>query len=297
MLSLAQRIVARLAKPLATTIPVHDPRARLKGFGVLFSSPDESGRWEYKWPGSRLTGDDMRKLAVLGNYARLPSNELIHVAVGLLYEQTRAFILQLLATHEQTGKPFAALLADVVGTEPQVMAVIDEATPDNTSAMARPGLRLHLPLADPPAGKGDASWTTDAPPAMVAELVESVPRVQPLPPSTMSPRKASPVSGPRSTADTEPLVEEVGQLRDEIRVLWQAIDELRDAVEHTVRNLPDRMPSPVQIWSLPADPTAADFGQRINAVPAEQMEILRAEAVRAAEERPSPPGRQGRLFS
>ena len=106
-------MIAQLAKPLDTTIPIHDPRVRLKAFQIPLSSPDTSGRSGHEWPGSRLTGDDMRRLAVLGNYAKLPTNELLHIAVGVLYEHTRALMLRLLDRHEQTGRPFAELLDDV----------------------------------------------------------------------------------------------------------------------------------------------------------------------------------------
>ena len=115
----------------------------------------------------------------------------------------------------------------------------------------------------------------------------------------MTPRK-SPASG--STTPDEHLVsltEEVRLLRDEVCVLRQSIDEFREAYEHTVRNLPNQLPPPLRIWSLPADPTASDFGERINAVPPEQMEALRAEAVQPAPPpaAPGPAGVQRRLFS
>jgi hypothetical protein len=55
----------------------------------------------------------MRRLAVLGNYAKLPTNELVHMAVGVLYEHTRVVMLRLLDRHEQTGRPFAESLDDV----------------------------------------------------------------------------------------------------------------------------------------------------------------------------------------
>ena len=62
VLALAKRMVVQLAKPLDTTIPITDPRVRLKGFGIPLSYPDTSGRWGHEWPGGRLTGDDMRRL-------------------------------------------------------------------------------------------------------------------------------------------------------------------------------------------------------------------------------------------
>ncbi len=113
-------------------------------------------------------------------------------------------------------------------------------------------------------------------------------------------RRKSPDSGTETPhEDLETLTEELRSLREEVRVLRESIDEFREAFEHTVRNLPDQLPPPLRIWSLPADPTAPDFGERINAVPPEQMEALRAETVqsRPPPGTPLPTGRQGRLFS
>jgi hypothetical protein len=95
------------------------------------------------------------------------------------------------------------------------------------------------------------------------------------------------------------LTREVHALREEVQVLRMSIDEFRDDLVHVLRNPPEHIPPPIRIHSLPLDPTAADFGDRINAVPPEQMEALRAEAVRSAEPkgRPAPAGRQTRLFS
>ena len=107
------------------------------------------------------------------------------------------------------------------------------------------------------------------------------------------------------------------RLQETMEVLIGSIDEFREDLVHTLRNLPDQLPPPVHIHSLPLDPTATDFGERINVIPQEVMARLREEAVRgeatpavaaAAEGEPSPAPlidgmagnglrpRQGRLF-
>ncbi len=54
------------------------------------ASPDfESAECGYSWPASRLTFDDMAKLARLNAATGLPMTKLIHEAVGLLFELTK----------------------------------------------------------------------------------------------------------------------------------------------------------------------------------------------------------------
>jgi hypothetical protein len=172
-------MVARLAKPLDTTIPITDPRVRLKGFGIPFSSPDDSGRWGYEWPRSRLTGDDMRRLAVLGNYAKLPTNELLHLAVGVLYEHTRDLMLRLLDLHERTGRPFAELLDELaVKQSPSMPATPTPAAP----AEAGPAVRHPHQHPDLPYtihhGIVLAIEQLDGTPVLAAESPATGPRVQ-----------------------------------------------------------------------------------------------------------------------
>ena len=70
------------------------------------------------------------------------------------------------------------------------------------------------------------------------------------------------------------------RLQETMEVLIGSIDEFRDDFVHTLRNLPDQLPPPAHIHSLPLDPTAADFGERINVIPQEVMARLREEATR-----------------
>lgn len=294
VLGIAQRIVARLAKSLHTTIPIHDPRVRLNGFAVEFSAPDTSGRWNYRWPGSRLTGDDMRKLAIIGNSAGLRSNEVLHIAVGVLYEQMRDLILCLLDDHERTGKTLAELLVESGGD-----GLLPAATPARTHSHQEPSGKDHWPErshTEQAIFPVSRSWGAD--PVTAAEPVDAPPPLPAIPSSLVMKNQDSTVASETSEATAE-LAEEVRQLRAEVRVLWDIIDELRDSMEHAIRNLPDQLPPPLQILSLPSDPTADDFGERINAVPAEQLARLRAELAqpKSAAKPPQPNGHQRRLFS
>jgi hypothetical protein len=54
------------------------------------AKPDfESAECGYSWPASRLTFDDMAKLARLNAASGLPMTKLIHEAVGLLFKLTK----------------------------------------------------------------------------------------------------------------------------------------------------------------------------------------------------------------
>jgi hypothetical protein len=71
----------------------------------------------------------------------------------------------------------------------------------------------------------------------------------------------------------ERLLAAIETLSEEVRVLRDAIDELRDEFTWAVRN---REPPPpvspfVPLTSLPRDPLAADFGERINRVGAQDV--------------------------
>jgi len=309
---LGQRMIAQLAKPVDTTIPINDPRVRLKAFQITFSSPDTSGRWGHEWPGSRLTGDDMRRLAVLGNYAKLPTNELLHIAVGVLYEHTRALMLRLLDRHEQTGKPFAELLDDVavVQVAPSQADPIDgnrdrdHAGAQHPQADARALRTAGHPTVAMPVTREPAIITlpagapTNDHGSLAAETAHDGPTSLSIPPHPMAKRTAAPAPRESITDDRiQDLEERMQRLQETMEVLIGSIDEFRDDLVHTLRNLPDQLPPPVHIHSLPLDPTAPDFGERINVIPQEVMARLREEAARggcapavatAAEGDPSP---------
>lgn len=78
------------------------------------------------------------------------------------------------------------------------------------------------------------------------------------------------------------LIDAVVRLTEEVRVLRQTIDELREDFQCAVTNGRARYEPaepPLQIVSMPLDPTARDFGQRINSVPNEVVQSLREEVV------------------
>ena len=70
-------------------------------------------------------------------------------------------------------------------------------------------------------------------------------------------------------AHIEQLTEQVSRLTDALRVVKDAIDDLRDDLEYAVRNK-QPLPPPLHITSMPHDPTVPDFHARLNAVKFEQ---------------------------
>jgi hypothetical protein len=66
--------------------------------------------------------------------------------------------------------------------------------------------------------------------------------------------------------DSQELAIAIEQLTDELRAALQSIDELRDDVVWAVRNLIGNLPPqpPTILSSMPADPTAADWPDRLN---------------------------------
>ena len=83
------------------------------------------------------------------------------------------------------------------------------------------------------------------------------------------------------------LEDRMQRLQETMDTLIGAIDEFRDDLVHTLRNLPDRMPPPLHIHSLPLDPTDPEFGERVNCIPLDVMARLRDEAVRGREGGPA----------
>ncbi len=72
-------------------------------------------------------------------------------------------------------------------------------------------------------------------------------------------------------ATPEPLSagDEIRNLRDEMHVLREAVDELREQLEHTLRNAAPKQDSWLPrraITSFPLDPAASDWAARVNAI-------------------------------
>ena len=72
----------------------------------------------YRWPGNRITGDDMRRLRIMSNVTGFPCTELLHVAVGMMFEGTRAMMAELLSIQERTGQPLAEILDELAVSPP-----------------------------------------------------------------------------------------------------------------------------------------------------------------------------------
>lgn len=96
---------------------------KLRALATPFCETDTSGRAEHGWPASGLTNDDMCKLRILSNLTGVPSTELLHVAVGLVFEQTRDATNYLLRDRETCE---SCLMAEadirVSGAEPTAEA-------------------------------------------------------------------------------------------------------------------------------------------------------------------------------
>lgn len=114
---ICRRIIERLPRlhvPSATARrSAEDNRAKLRGFWLPMSTPDDSGDMGYRWPGSRLTADDMRRLRIMSNLTGFPCTELLHVAVGMMFEGTRVMMAELLSIQERTGHPLAEILDEL----------------------------------------------------------------------------------------------------------------------------------------------------------------------------------------
>ena len=110
------------------------------------------------------------------------------------------------------------------------------------------------------------------------------------------PRKPKSTAGERTPIAgdcVERLVEAVQTLTEEVRVLREAIDELREEYGWAARNaVGDEFHRPVMhISSLPKNPCATDFGERINRIMPEDISTDSN-----LSERPETPGQQGELW-
>lgn len=88
-------------------------------------------------------------------------------------------------------------------------------------------------------------------------------------------------------ADSQ-LIESIDSLRQQVEVLRDVVDELREELQYLVRNPNEyRVAAPIEqlrVTSLPLDPAADDFDERVNTVPAETVAELRT-AVESTQEK------------
>jgi hypothetical protein len=76
--------------------------------------------------------------------------------------------------------------------------------------------------------------------------------------------------GQQFTEAVQDLAAIIERLRDEVEVLRQAVDDLREELTHELRNLRDALPipgpdPPYRLTSMPQDSCADDFHERVNA--------------------------------
>jgi hypothetical protein len=299
---LCQRIASRVSHSSpkdARDAAAQSSHAIHRGLSMDLSKSDHDAALGYQWPASRLTDTDMRRLRLLSNLTRLPCNELLHVAVELLHQQTRGRALQLLGSQQQVAP---------LQPGPHVQQHVGTQHPGD-----KPDVAISAGPATPQPSAAEIPWTPPRPNA-----VHNLPheqREQSLLAAEPSAVSSSPTGSStarptkRRTKSVEPdpvandahdtLADEVRQLREEVRVVWEAVDELRESMEHALRNPPEPPPPPFRLTSMAADPTAEDFAERLNAIPLEQIEALRREvtATPRKENGSNAAAKQGRLFS
>lgn len=83
---------------------------------------------------------------------------------------------------------------------------------------------------------------------------------------------ATPTEGEQLTAAVAALTEQMSSLANQVEVLRIAIDDLRQEVEYAMRNAfqPAWTPTP-RLTSMPLDPLAEDFGERVNRFTAKDL--------------------------
>jgi hypothetical protein len=249
---------------------------RLHPMELDIALSDQSGSFGYKWPGTALTVDDLRRLATLENTTQLRMTRLLHHSVRVAHHLFQAIVREIMVTSAQTGV--------------SVRELLQQAIAGNGQAGGGDQRKVQVDAAACPA----VASTSPVPEGELPDVADFS-----FPPIPMSKRTAA-------KAPAEGLSEDrLGQLEDQMRLLQEtmdtliaAIDELRDEMVHALRNLPDRLPPPLQIHSLPLDPTDPEFAQRVNDIPPDVMARLRDEAVggppaestpaAAAEGEPSP---------
>jgi len=113
-------------------------------------------------------------------------------------------------------------------------------------------------------------------------------------------KRASASKDETNDTSADELAESVDRLTAELRVVRDVLDDLRIELQYLVRN-PGvyRVAEPTErlrVTSLPLDPAAEDFEQRVNAVPTETVAELRTAAETNQEKRQRPATGQRGLF-
>jgi diadenosine tetraphosphate (Ap4A) HIT family hydrolase len=264
---------------------------RLRPMELDIALTDETGRAGFAWPGSALTGDDQRRLATMENTTQLRTTRLLHHSVRVAHHLFQAIMREIMATSQQTGVSVRDLLTAVSGGNGHAGRVDGRLPPPDAAAQAdgdTPGVELSAGLVSAAlANAGVDPPECAAPPAVEPDDTADI--APSFPPHLMAKRAAPAGSCEGITDDcVRELEGKMQRLQDTMDTLIGAIDEFRDDVVYTLRNLPDRMPPPLHIHSLPLDPTDADFAGRVNAVPPDVIARLRDEAVQGREAESAP---------
>jgi len=222
---------------------------------------------------------------------QLRTTRLLHHSVRVAHHLFQAIMREIMATSQQTGVSVRDLLTAVSGGNGHAGCVDNRLPPPDAAAQAdgdTPGVELSAGLVS--AALADAGVDPPecaAPPAVEPDDTDDI--APSFPPHLMAKRAAPAGSCEGITDDcVRELEGKMQRLQDTMDTLIGAIDEFRDDVVYTLRNLPDRMPPPLHIHSLPLDPTDADFAGRVNAVPPDVIARLRDEAVQGREAESAP---------
>ena len=96
------------------------------------------------------------------------------------------------------------------------------------------------------------------------------------------------------------LTESIDRLRQEVEVLRIVVDELREELQYLVRNPGENHVAKsierLRVTSLPLDPAADDFEERVNAVPEKTVAELRTATPTGQEKKQEPATSQRGLF-
>jgi len=274
---------------------------RLQPMQIDIAMRDETGRAGFSWPGTGLTHDDRRRLATMGNTTRLSTTRLLHHSVQVAHHLFQAILLEIMATSERTGVAVRDLLTNK--TDGNGHPVSNAASLPREDAPSQPDVghpSLETPEAPVSGTSGDGvEASADDRSSLAADAADEFCTNLSIPPQPMAKRTQTTPTRESVTEDrVEELEDRIDRLQETMQVLIDAIDGLRDDLVHTLRNLPDRLPPPLHIHSLPLDPTDPECGERVNAIPQDVMDRLRHDAGRggggesvgaaAAEGNPSP---------
>jgi hypothetical protein len=104
---------------------------KLRAVWTPFDVPDTSGSSGLRGPAAGLTDDDLRRLRILSNVSGVPMTKLMHAAAGVLFDEVRQALLDLLEdqaspVHEDQSstdpKSFSSAIAEVTTAPPRSVA-------------------------------------------------------------------------------------------------------------------------------------------------------------------------------